>query len=379
MYTTYPIDKECVKVEISSATEKHIHTEYQVIFHLTLPTLEFEQQLTAINNAMLEVLSNYPNATIPFRRYFISDATNQAEKVKIIAQQTKGTVSIVQQPPLDGTKIALWCYMVDHTQIETQENNTQYQHNNYCDYWSGIDTLIKGDSYKQTEDLFQKYTHYLEKKGLSLEGNCLRTWLFVRDVDKNYSGVVEARNKVFNEHHLTPETHYITSTGINGIHQNTDTLVEMDAYAIKGLKREQIQYLHAKEYLNATNEYGVAFERGVAIQYGDRENLFLSGTASIDHKGDVLHIGDIEKQTQRMWLNCEKLFEEGEANLEKDAQLMIIYLRDTGDYGLVEKMYAEKFPNTPKIIVLAPVCRPTWLIEMEVIGSKIQEKNWDCF
>jgi len=37
---------------------------------------------------------------------------------------------------------------------------------------------------------------------------------------------------------------------------------------------------------------------------------------------------------------------------------------------LVKSMYDERFPETPKVIVLAPVCRPAWLIEMECISLK---------
>jgi enamine deaminase RidA (YjgF/YER057c/UK114 family) len=53
-----------------------------------------------------------------------------------------------------------------------------------------------------------------------------------------------------------------------------------------------------------------------------------------------------------------------------DIAQMIVYLRDVADYSLVKSMYDERFPDTPKVIVLAPVCRPAWLIEMECISIK---------
>ena len=49
---------------------------------------------------------------------------------------------------------------------------------------------------------------------------------------------------------------------------------------------------------------------------------------------------------------------------------MIVYLRDPSDYEVVSAMYEEKFPNIPKVMVLAPVCRPSWLIEMECIAVR---------
>ena len=36
-------------------------------------------------------------------------------------------------------------------------------------------------------------------------------------------------------------------------------------------------------------------------------------------------------------------------------------------------MFSERFPNIPTVITLAPVCRPTWLIEMECIAVRQRE------
>jgi hypothetical protein len=37
---------------------------------------------------------------------------------------------------------------------------------------------------------------------------------------------------------------------------------------------------------------------------------------------------------------------------------------------LVRQLYEERFPDKPYIIVHAPVCRPGWLVEMEVMATK---------
>ena len=54
---------------------------------------------------------------------------------------------------------------------------------------------------------------------------------------------------------------------------------------------------------------------------------------------------------------------------------MIVYLRDMADYAVVKRMFDERFPSTPKVITLAPVCRPGWLIEMECMGAKHLTNN----
>jgi enamine deaminase RidA (YjgF/YER057c/UK114 family) len=113
----------------------------------------------------------------------------------------------------------------------------------------------------------------------------------------------------------------------------------------------------------------VSFERGTCVKYGDRRHVFISGTASINHKGEIMYPGDIRLQTQRMWENVEALLAEAECDFTHVGQITV-YLRDMGDYAVVKRMFDERFPQTPKVILLAPVCRPGWLIEMECMAVK---------
>ena len=53
-----------------------------------------------------------------------------------------------------------------------------------------------------------------------------------------------------------------------------------------------------------------------------------------------------------------------------DIQYFIIYLRDISDYHTVDRMMQQFYPQIPRIIVEAKVCRPGWLIEMECIAEK---------
>jgi enamine deaminase RidA (YjgF/YER057c/UK114 family) len=105
----------------------------------------------------------------------------------------------------------------------------------------------------------------------------------------------------------------------------------------------------------------------------------LSGTASIDNEGQVMYEGDVRRQTERMWLNCDKLYAEGGASIDADVQVMIVYLRDIADYQVVSQLYEKRFPQVPKVILLAPVCRPGWLIEMESIASVKNKSQWKLF
>ena len=133
--------------------------------------------------------------------------------------------------------------------------------------------------------LFNEYVMQLAEEGCKLSENCIRTWLFVNDIDLNYGGVVRARNQVFFTQGLTVHTHFIASTGIGGRQQDPNVLSQMDNYAIAGIRQEQIHYLYAPTHLNRTSDYGVSFERGTYVDYADRRHVFISGTASINNKG----------------------------------------------------------------------------------------------
>ena len=62
-----------------------------------------------------------------------------------------------------------------------------------------------------------------------------------------------------------------------------------------------------------------------------------------------------------------------------DVMQIIVYLRDGADYQIVKNLFDQKFPHIPTVITLAPVCRPTWLIEMECIAVKKAKNQYRDF
>ena len=93
----------------------------------------------------------------------------------------------------------------------------------------------------------------------------------------------------------------------------------------------------------------------------------------------MVYPGDIRRQTERMWENVEALLKEAECTFD-DLGHMIVYLRDIADYAVVKSMYDKRFPDTPRVFVHAPVCRPGWLIEMECMGVKaLKNKEYAPF
>ena len=357
-----------VTAEVAAYEPKEGVTEWHVILHVNNNQLPFGEQLGRLYEAedCLPGMPEFWGAQYIMKRYFLSDSTNQQP---LMRQQKNISVSLIQQQPLDGTKIAAWLYLQSGVEVKEQNGAVVVSHNGYQHLWKMGMVKNQGDSARQTEELLTEYEAMLSKFNATLAENCIRTWFFVRDVDTNYHGLVVARRENFIQQGLTEKTHYISSTGIGGSPADTKALVQLGTYAITGLEPEQQHYLYAPTHLNPTYEYGVTFERGTVVEYGDREHVFISGTASINNKGEVVHVGDIVLQTQRMWENVEALLKEGETGWE-DVMQIVVYLRDTADYEVVRQLFAERFPHIPTVITLAPVCRPTWLVEMECIAVK---------
>ena len=311
-----------------------------------------------------------------FKRYFLSDAVNQIGLIP--EEESPCSVSFIQQPPLNGSKVALWIYFVEGVEVTKENDFAVVRHNGYEHLWRMGITSDIGDSHVQAESILKDYAVGLEHFGANIAEHCIRTWFFVRDVDIQYNGLVVARREFFEQIGLTKDTHYIASTGIGGVSASRKAIHQLGTYAVKGLKEEQIEYLYASDFMNRTSDYGVTFERGTKVLYGDRDHIYVSGTASIDNKGQVVHVGDIYEQTVRMWANVEAVLREGGMEWE-DVMQIIVYLRDLSDADIVEELFVEKFPDTPFVLTLASVCRPEWLIEMECVAVRETKNDFADF
>lgn len=346
--------------------------EYHAMLRITNPRLTYSEQLESLLAAYERLVTEeLPGAVAVFKRFFLSDAANQANHLQaMLLESSDCALSVVEQAPLDGTKIALWVYLQRGVQTRALPNGDyEVSHGAYRHLWSASNWNRAAKSEYQMRLLFNDYIMRLTEQGCRLADNCLRTWLFVQNVDVNYAGVVKARNEVFHTQNLTEKTHFIASTGIAGRHADPEVLVQMDAYAVDGIVPEQVHYLYAPTHLNPTYEYGVSFERGTYVDYGDRRQVFISGTASINNRGEVVYAGDVRKQAMRMWENVETLLAEADCTYEHVGHL-IVYLRDMADYAVVKEMFDQRFPHIPTVFLLAPVCRPGWLIEMECMAVK---------
>ena len=301
-------------------------------------------------------------------RIHLSDVTNQLETLNEIIKDRKSFISIVGQPPVDNRRIAIEAWHWQNVEMQANGDALEVSLKNYPVLWFKKDELAASGSFDQTYEEFTALGEYLKKHNANVAEHTVRTWLYNRDVDNNYAGLVQARNKYFAEIGLTKDTHFIASTGIEGQLSDVKRLVKMDSINYPTLQPGQMQYLYALENLSPTAIYGVSFERGTRLIFGDRSHYFISGTASIDKFGKVMYLCDVANQTRRLLDNIEALLAEGDGSLS-DIKLATLYLRDVADSDIVRNIIYERIgKELPLVTVKAPVCRPTWLVEMECIA-----------
>lgn len=346
------------------------------------PEGSFDDQLAFIDNAYREAADTLglDNDTAVFRRLFVSDVMNQAPSLvdSDLARANPDNpvaVSIVQQPPLSGSKLSMLAYHIDSpepvTKTRLSKKHVMLEKNGLRHLWST--RLCASDDHgaysaeDQTQQVFDDLIGTLGREGGTLKEDCVRTWIYLKDVDVFYQGMVDRRRELFAQHGMNGDSHYIASTGIEGACAHRHDLVAMDAYSVLGLDRGQVTFLNDLDRLCLTRDYAVTFERATQVSYADRAHYFISGTASIDKEGEVVHRGDVMRQLDRALDNVDALLLDGDATLE-DMKYLIVYLRDPTDYPRVKAYLDFHFADLPVFIVEGAVCRPEWLVEVEGVG-----------
>jgi enamine deaminase RidA (YjgF/YER057c/UK114 family) len=332
----------------------------------------FPRQLRQVEVAYATALETLglDSGSAVLRRLFASDLANQRDALRASWLASGTAVSMVEQPPLPEAKLALYAYHVadlahaprlrlvgDGAALWAHQGRTHVA-------VTGLSQPGEGSAYDQMRAALLRFDRLLADRGMTLRDHALRTWIYVAALDADYQGIVRARREVFAERGMTQDTHYLASTGIAGSTGDPAVRVVLDALAVKGLAPTQIRHLHAPDHLSPTHLYGVTFERGTAVTYGDRTHALLSGTASIDSQGHIVHLGDVLRQLDRTLENMGALLADAGAALD-DLTHVILYLRDAADRRAVERAFQHRLPGMPYLILRAPVCRPGWLIELE--------------
>jgi 2-iminobutanoate/2-iminopropanoate deaminase len=152
---------------------------------------------------------------------------------------------------------------------------------------------------------------------------------------------------------------------------------------VSGATRVEKRAISAPSVLNEAYHYErpSSFSRALRIDLNGLVILLISGTASVNEKGESAHIGDFRAQTRRTYQNITELLEAAGATW-KDIVRTTCYLRDIErDYAVFNEERTAFFqeqqldPLPASTGIQAILCRPDLLIEMEAIAMFIPQRK----
>jgi enamine deaminase RidA (YjgF/YER057c/UK114 family) len=388
--------KHSDRTSVSFFSSEQGMDEYFILIRSKLE-VNLESSLDNIYKDYSLVMENYglSENTVIFTKYFLGDIHNEISKLKksdLFNFGSKAGQSVIEQTPLfHGGGMYLLAYHLEdcdnhlsktlkYRDQNKDRNSEHVKGKNYSMLWAGnYFGTGKLDSCEQSKQVFNDYILLLNEYGMNMYDSTIRTWIYVRDIDNHYQGLVDSRKVLFEKYNLNKDTRYIASTGIEGKSKLHNSLVTMDALSFGGLDEGQIIRMEAPGYMGPTIDYGVTFERATRVKFGDRSHFYISGTASIDESGNVMHNYDAASQAKRAIINVEQLMKQQGATL-LDMAYYIVYLRSTHDVNKVENVLSLYLPDSiPVIYVEGAVCRPNWLVEIEGVGVSLDSSDYPAF
>jgi enamine deaminase RidA (YjgF/YER057c/UK114 family) len=219
------------------------------------------------------------------------------------------------------------------------------------------------DAYEQALAMFGVAEDLLAQAGMAFR-DVVRTWIHLREMDRDYSALNRARREFFAARAIDPPP---ASTGIGGRPVADGHDLCLGLYAVRAEPAPERSVISAPT-LNEAMLYGSDFTRGMRMVEANKVALHISGTASIDEAGRTAHPGDFEGQVDRMLRNVAALLE-GQGATFGDVVSAITYLkRPTDAQRLREKLREAGFEGFPNVLVSAPICRPELLCETEALA-----------
>jgi enamine deaminase RidA (YjgF/YER057c/UK114 family) len=216
--------------------------------------------------------------------------------------------------------------------------------------------------FEEVLQMFRTADGLLRRVGMTFR-DVVRTWIYLRDIDRDYGDLNRARREFFRQCGIVRKP---ASTGVQGIPPSDAHDFSMSFYARRSSHRSDIAVMSAPT-LNEAWTYGADFSRGLAVG-GTETTLYVSGTASIGEAGTTLHVGEFEPQAERMLHNLRALLMAQGATFANLVSA-VAYLKHLDDAPVLHRIFFERgFEGFPFTVVEAPLCRPELLCETEAVA-----------
>lgn len=299
------------------------------------------------------------------------------------AQPDRAARTDIQQPPLDeGNSVEVMLHAVLPYASSARMETVTVASNCDCGECNRAHGLVLhladearfqaggvcgagSNAYEQTLDMFGQAERLLQRADMAF-GDVVRTWIYLRHMERDYPALNRARREFFSARGIQP---FPASTGIYGAPPSQVHDLCLGVYAVKA-GRQVARTVMSASTLNEAADYGADFTRGLKVVETNRVALHVSGTASVDEQGHTAHAGNFDAQADRMLMNIAALLERQGADFGNVVSA-ITYLKDPADGPrLRAKLHDAGFEGFPHALVVAEVCRPTLLCETEALAVR---------
>ncbi|NML39712.1 RidA family protein [Chitinophaga sp. G-6-1-13] len=117
----------------------------------------------------------------------------------------------------------------------------------------------------------------------------------------------------------------------------------------------------------------------LAQGYRAGDLLFISGQTAIDDHGQLVGIGDFDKQAAKAFENLDKVLKAGGSSLKNVIKVTIL-LKDMGNFNKIvalrEKYFKAPYP-ADTILEVSSLYSPDALIEIEAVAVADEAATWE--
>lgn len=236
----------------------------------------------------------------------------------------------------------------------------------------GANSTNEQNRRKQAETMFHKAEALLRAEGASFR-DVVRTWIYVENILDWYNEFNSARNTCFTDFGLlqngdlnhAEEIFLPASTGIEGKNpKGVPTIMDLLAITQRANTGVQIQPLYGTRQ-RSPYRYGSAFSRAMRVLEPEEKWIFVSGTASINEKGGIVHNSDLSSQVEHTTKVVNSLIRPEDASFS-DLCEATVFLKRKSDFAIYrETAESLGLSNIPAVYLVADVCWNELLFELD--------------
>ena len=219
------------------------------------------------------------------------------------------------------------------------------------------------DLVEVTSQAYTRLTGFMQSRP---QYHVLRIWNFIADInlgegdDERYKhfcvGRGAAREGLF-------RGGYPAATGIG--HHDAGRALQIYCLAARqpGMRVENPRQISAWRYPRRYGPVAPSFAR--AMRFPAADVLAISGTAAISGH-ESRHVDDLDAQLEEIRVNLDALLDAGGMPAGFDGRsLLRVYVRHAADAPRVAAFLDRYAPGTPRLLLLADICRRELLVEID--------------